>query len=218
MDGKKIPTPKLEDSGLITEAMLSRQLISIWQELTPTCELYVRRINRELYVRDFPPIKTEVSPERIAFVNELAFEIVKSRYQSGERRPPRNVGVGELSDAAIKVEQELSRRRPEIDAQPVTDTDFELSEVRELVVRLWIMLPIIATTENLRFHPRFPGCGILGECEGDAVLGNQLVEVKSGDRGFRSILFKSFLRLSYSATGSSEYGSNLIDSLIRACA
>jgi hypothetical protein len=38
---------------------------------------------------------------------------------------------------------------------------------------------------SLTFWPEFPGCGIIQQCKGDIIQGNNLIEVKAGDRTFR---------------------------------
>jgi hypothetical protein len=47
--------------------------------------------------------------------------------------------------------------------------------------------------EELTFFPKFRGCGLIEECEGDALAGSTLYEVKSGDRKFRLIDVKQLL-------------------------
>src|SRR5579864_8207330 len=41
--------------------------------------------------------------------------------------------------------------------------------------------------------PVFRGCGFVDECTGDLIIGNQLVEVKAGDRSFRATDIRQLL-------------------------
>ncbi len=49
------------------------------------------------------------------------------------------------------------------------------------------------TIRTIRVSPRFEGCGWLDECEADFLTSNVLVEVKAGDRAFRSIDLRQVL-------------------------
>src|ERR1700736_5039362 len=65
----------MEHTDLISETAFCRHSSSTWRSLTPTMEIFVRKINLSLYVREFPILRSNVDPSRRGFINEIAFRL-----------------------------------------------------------------------------------------------------------------------------------------------
>ena len=88
----------------------------------------------------------------------------------------------------------------------------EKAEVRVLADRLIRFVGQRTGTSGPIFKPRFSGQGAIEPCEGDVQAGDSLIEVKSVDRGYRSIDLRQSLiyaALDYLA-GNSRYSELVI--------
>lgn len=169
---------RLERSNLISELGFSRSYSSLWRALAPTLDLFVRQLNRGLYERTFAPIPSDVTPNRRAFVNEIAFELLcQSPYEASTQ------DLASAVDTARQALQSLPGDKQWLSENP---DDCETAEVRELARRLslWFLAEEPRTTVLTK--PKFPGCGYVDTSYGDAIAGTTLVEIKAGERPFRS--------------------------------
>jgi hypothetical protein len=60
---------------VISVSGFARIYSSTWNSLAPTTDLFVKKINGFLAVREFPRIESVTAPERRAFINEIGFEL-----------------------------------------------------------------------------------------------------------------------------------------------
>jgi hypothetical protein len=172
---------------LISETKFSRYSSSTWRSLTPTMEIFVRKINLELYEREFPSLKSNVDPLRRGFVNEIAYQLFVETKSSLAL-------TKESEDRAISTARELMLR---IEETRGSDTPLpnsvEMLDAKEQLRRLAIFFQYEAKGANLELSPLFAGCGFIDACEGDVYFDQTLFEIKAGDRNFRSIDLRQLL-------------------------
>jgi hypothetical protein len=157
---------------------------STWKSLAPTTDLYVKKINEFLVMREFPPIKSATPPQRRAFINEVGFELFAGAARTEGRSSWQNVSSLEY---AIKAARERVRQFGDRSAEEITDpSDEEERECEELGCRLHEYFRTISNGKPIDIHPMFPGCGFVDACAGDVHYVGTLYEIKAGDRAFRS--------------------------------
>jgi hypothetical protein len=150
-------------------------------------EVFVRKINLQLYEREFPLMASNVHPSRRGFINEIAFQfLVETGVTPFITR--------EAEDRAISTARELIRSieesRPSDTSPPNSE---EMLDAKEQLRRLRIFFQIQSKGAALELSPTFAGCGFIDTCNGDIFFGNTLFEVKAGDRNFRSIDLRQIL-------------------------
>lgn len=176
---------------MITEVTFARDFVSFWRLATPTMDGFVRRLNRGLYERDFLPMSSKVSPNRRAFVNEVAFHTFCKLV--GARR------LGQISiDLDRLVHESAGPLTGQMNGEKNVDNELGLSaeevgDIREQVQRLQIRLTRYGRLVDIQCKPSFPGCGMVDRCEGDILVGAALIEIKAGDRPFRSVDLRQVL-------------------------
>ena len=166
---------------MISAARFAKIHLSTWKSLTPTTDLYLKRVNG-FVVRGFPPLESFVSPNRRAFINEIGFELFAAAARTEGRRTWKN-----LSSMEHATENARNRIRQFGDGEPgaIADpTDDERRECIELARRLHDYFEAASSGGIIDIHPPFPGCGIVDACAGDVYFDGTLCEVKAGDRAF----------------------------------
>lgn len=166
---------------MISEIRFSRSYNSMWRNMSPTMELFVRKANLRLYDRNWTQLEATSLPEQRAAINQLAFFALK--------------------DAAA-VHQGLRERMAFLEAMPNLRTaeqlltgqnllgDAEIREASALARRMCHHLYGLLGT-RVTLSPRFEGCGIINACFGDALTeDDDIIELKDGDRPFRSYEFR----------------------------
>jgi hypothetical protein len=175
----------MENSGVTSETAFAQSYSSTWRLLAPATDLFVRKVNTMYREREFAPVESIVAPERRGFINEVAFELFRSR-----RAWFRNLGqakrvlVSEAVELARITISRIERMQP---SDIVVPSDAEEAEIDLLAERLQLFFSRVSEREGLEVQPRFPGCGIIDTCFGDIRFGDALYEVKAGDRNFRSV-------------------------------
>lgn len=161
---------------------------SFWRDVTPTMDLFVRKINLDLYNRVEPPADYQVEPKRSALVAEAAFALfdLQSRHE-GDRA----LFFQRFTEQAT---DEARRRLALLSAENIGDdlNPDELNATQELFRRLSSFFIDIQGRE-LVLKPYFPGCGFVDQSEGDIIYGDTLFEIKSVDRNFRSVDIKQLI-------------------------
>lgn len=183
---------------MIAETTFAKVHSSIWRTLTPTSELFVRRINGELYQREFAPLVTATAPERRAFINAIAFNAFCDRVGAAQKsvfpaaRPSLvdketlGAAVNNARDEVCKMENLLPFEIPDPEAHELSDSQAQLVRLESFFYR-----ETIGT--HLLLRPEFPGCGIIDRCYGDVLASTCLYEIKAGERPFRSIDIRQLL-------------------------
>src|SRR5277367_5263546 len=82
---------------------------SLWRELAPTTDIFVRRINLGQYERDFAEIKISTAPNRRGFINEVAFELFCQSLRRGDRWPTKNPDSDDVQSAIASVQSSVVR-------------------------------------------------------------------------------------------------------------
>jgi len=187
---------------MISERQFSTLYTSFWRQALPLADSYVRNLN--LAVGRFAsPLESESKPDRHGLINELSFRILESTPREDE------VKVGELvlltASYSLKIDE---KNLPKVISEtmsyissfpgkgsglPSPPTEAETEEAIDLAQRLHRFLRDECGSKPTLFRPSFEGCGILDSCEGDILCGDTLVEVKAGDRTFRSIDLRQVL-------------------------
>lgn len=161
---------------------------SFWKNATPTIDLFVRKINLDLYERVEPPADYQVDPTRSALVAETAFALFdqQSRHD-GDR-------THFFERFAKQATDEARRRLALLNAKNIEDdlNADELNATQELFRRLSSFFIDFQGREFV-VRPDFPGCGFVDRSEGDVIYGDTLYEIKTVDRNFRSVDIKQLI-------------------------
>lgn len=164
---------------MISERKFSTSYSSFWNQLLPTGDSFLRKINLTCE-RFCPPFETNIPPDRNkrAVINELSFRLFM-RKSNGEKLDDKN--ISEIETSVRKYIVKLIRRA---DVSINKLSSLELDEAIELSKKLE---SFFRQTElkTLSFWPSFNGCGKIHKCNGDIVLSDKLIEVKAGNRKFR---------------------------------
>lgn len=173
---------------MIGAARFSVAYGSFWRDVTPTIDLFVRKVNIELYERVNAPCDYDVEPNRNALVAETAFALFDGYSRvNGER-------ISFVDRFVARAMTDARRRLARLNAQNIGDdlNKNELDAARELFDRLSSFF-VNQPGRELLVRPDFPGCGFVDRSEGDVVYGEALFEVKAVDRNFRSVDIKQLI-------------------------
>ncbi|MDA0367375.1 MAG: hypothetical protein O2995_03175 [Proteobacteria bacterium] len=183
---------------MISATHFARRYTSYWQELTPTADLYLRRINLALSERFAAPMESEVVPSRRGLVNEVAY------WAYGETLIRSQATVDtQIVEAAITIALRKATDRG-TNVSSSTLADEELNDVLRQVNRL---RSVFRGGVPISFAPALPGCGFVGRAEADLVRGKALVELKAGARTFRAVDLRQLM--TYLALDAARGGSGL---------
>jgi hypothetical protein len=177
----------VEHPAVISGTTFCKLYSSLWRELAPTTDLFVRRINLGQYERDFAEIKVLTAPTRRGFINEVAFELFCQSIKGRKRWPSRDPSPDEVSSAVSAVQSSALRRdigrEGEVSNQPSADELLDIAQQHNRLMQIFTFF----YSGTILPEPVFPGCGIIDTCIGDLLVGSTLFEVKAGDRLFRSV-------------------------------
>ena len=168
---------------MIDASTFSTSYGALWNEITPTCELFVRQLNQSLLKRMFPPLPKSGTLNR-TLIAEYAFSLF------AERGVDWTKGTSRESDLLRAEARKQTNRRlqPLLSHGVRLDYDFDEVagyEVREIVDRLSLFFLSDRETKVV-LRPMFPGCGYIDASEGDVMSDEMIYEVKTADRLFRS--------------------------------
>ena len=177
---------------MISEHRFVSSFSSFWRELLPTGDAYIRNQNLQLQ-RFETPLDSSLPPERRSFVNELAFRLL-SLVNAPNGKPLTDLSKSAMEKAVCETVSYIGRFPQSLEKKVSVPTEDEIREALLLAKRLSSFLQShMDKGEELTFFPKFRGCGLIEECEGDVLTGSTLYEVKSGDRKFRLIDVKQLL-------------------------
>ena len=161
---------------------------SFWKNATPTIDLFVRKINLDLYERVEPPADYQVEPTRSALIAETAFALFdqQSRYD-GDR-------TNFFENFVERAASEARRRLALLNVKHIAGVlnAEELNAVEELFRRLSSFFSE-RNGRRLVVRPNFPGCGFIDRSEADVIYDNTLFEVKTVERNSRSVDIKQLI-------------------------
>jgi hypothetical protein len=152
----------------------------------------VRRVNKGAYTRDFEPLVSETSAARRSFVNETAFQALCRKISDAHLGKQPTTEVENFQRVAPKVAATAKRSGWDGDyISPLSDTEF--ADAVSQIDRISRCLGWIAPIKDISCRPALQGCGPINACYGDFLAASTLVEIKAGDRNFRSIDFRQVL-------------------------
>ncbi|MBW1613148.1 MAG: hypothetical protein JRJ57_04065 [Deltaproteobacteria bacterium] len=163
---------------MISERKFSNSFSSFWNELLPTADSFVRRMNLSLE-RYCLPIESrfEVNRDRRSVINELSFRFFMSLARG------KKLSASDKMKISFEVSHYIERLAPNINIdQPISKEEIEESESLSSALTQYFSKDEL---NKLWFWPDFRGCGRINSCKGDIITGDKLVEVKAGDRRFR---------------------------------
>lgn len=161
---------------MTTEHKFIASFTSTWHNIMPLADKYWRTEN--LLVAKATGAVENKSPIKMrGFINELAF----NAFCTSRSDPTQNIDTI-IADEIEKTLSYIKRLDPTKDLQS-SDVDLTcLSEVKSLVRNMEIYFH---PSKKLILRPKFQGCGMISNCEGDIIDGTILYEIKAGDRNFR---------------------------------
>jgi len=189
---------------MTSETAFAQHHTSTWRLLAPALDLFIRKINLQLYDREFPVLNSDVASNRRGFINEIAFSVYCAA-PSSERAKK---SASEAFQRAVKDAREKISRLEAIPADTIASpTSIEITDCTEQGRRLRHFFAYTSKGEKIEVRPRFPGAGIIGTCEGDIYFNSTLFEVKAGQRTFRAVDLKQLL--TYAALNNSARSRSL---------
>jgi hypothetical protein len=163
---------------MISERKFSNSFSSFWNQLLPTADSFVRRLNLASE-RFTEPLDSSlpVDRDKRAMINELAFRLFKEKVKSGK------ISSDKIRSLKQDVRSYIERLAPNIKKNTVL-SKVDLIEAEEIAESLSGYFYKHDFTKII-FWPLFKGCGRLDACQADIIYKNKLIEVKAGDRHFK---------------------------------
>lgn len=165
---------------MISERQFATLYTSFWASALPLAETAVRALNLRVD-RVFEPLEANCEAALNGFVNEFAFRLAESshRAESGAIMSDKIREVYGSTEAYI-----MRLPHPVVPSSP-SEREAATRDAMAIANRLAEIIRQARGTRGVTYRPAFLGCGMLDACEGDILMGDELWEVKSGDRQFR---------------------------------
>jgi hypothetical protein len=153
---------------MIAETTFSKSYSSFWQEHLPWLNDYVHTVARDSSRESLKSIKVIEDAEYRAINNVMAFTLFKNTVNDIDRS----------FDVLFSETKNILKWVPRNNLQSYVLNDLHKSIItfqsEQLIARYGF--------KNSLFYPRFSGCGILMNCNGDLLVDNCLSEIKAGVR------------------------------------
>ena len=173
---------------MISEHQFSTHYSSAWHTVAPLSDGFWA-VENMLVDRVMPPLPSRAPIGLRAVINETAFRAFCDLQSAAGI-----VGRHKAFDAVDKNAPEAIAYISRFSSTPRIELhDFDevcKKEARALSFRLLHYFPEQTAT---LLRPKFSGCGLLSNCEGDLIEGDCLYEIKAGDRGFRIVDLRQLL-------------------------
>lgn len=166
---------------MISEKQFSTTYHSFWRQLLPWADRAVKFLNLGLTERFSEPVSPIISSGFRGFVNELAFQLCAVDLGGGRSQLPSNISTELINKTRSRI-RELGKGNIPDDPNSLELAINEAQLIRSSLKQFFLRFP---AGTDIVFSPRFVGCGMIDNCEGDAVARDTLIEVKAGDRHFR---------------------------------
>ena len=180
---------------MISEITLAKHFSSLWDMITPNSENVIKSLNKTLIgLRRYPFNYSK--PERRALINEIGFELFSQTLQRSDAGPDGISLAGRRAMAIAAAQANQSRFEHHAKDILVDPSQIEMLESMSIANTLSSYVREIrlhTTDRQVSLRPDLRGCGILDKCEADLLVGDILIEVKSGDRNFRSLDLRQLL-------------------------
>lgn len=168
---------------MITEKHFAIYYSAFWDSLCPMAEEYVRTINADAE-RFAKPAKSTSDKQKHGLINELAFLMAVESSRSGTS--PYALPVETVEESAMEALHHVASLRAYNRKIITILDDDDTTDARALAGRLLYFLRTIFEPPFV-FQPQFAGCGLVEACHGDVLAEATLIEVKAGDRNYRSV-------------------------------
>ena len=140
---------------MIDASTFSSQFNSFWNELAPTTEHFVRRVNLSEMERDFPPME-DSKKENSAFLAEYAFSLFSE--QTKQLSTQNTLSSKEVSNKAyVDTISRLSPYQHQGVVIPKILNEGQINETKLLSNRLGLFFNL--SNFNVKVRPIFDGCG-----------------------------------------------------------
>ncbi len=176
---------------MIDAATFSSTYNAFWNDVAPTLEHFVRRLNLEHVERFAIPLKSSETKRR-ALIAEFAFSIFVENSRKNQKLDEKDKRYAEAWMQTVRRMKPFLGQGLDLE-EPLSDE--EQNEVEDLVDRLALFFVGQFPVDMLR--PIFRGCGFLDASEADIYFNDTLFEVKTVERAFRGSDLKQLL--SYAA-------------------
>lgn len=163
---------------MISERKFSNSFSSFWNELLPTAESYIRRLNLSCDRYCLPTESLlDINRDRRAVINEFSFRLFKAFAEGIELSPNDKMKLSK--QVSTYIENLVHNIRIQ---HPISKVELNESEILSKSLIAYFQDRELT---NLQFWPVFKGCGMIQACKGDIISNHKLIEVKAGDRHFR---------------------------------
>lgn len=168
---------------MISEIDFSTKYSSFWRENVPWLEDYYAAVDSKVE-RLHLPARFREKPGDVYITNIIATTHLKNRF----------------SNPQYSIDQSFEESRNFISAfekKAVKKSleEYRLTEDHRKLIALQVERMADRYKSDLHFEPSFPGCGLLGNCEGDLICGNTLVEIKARVKGKRAYDYEDFKQI-----------------------
>ena len=182
---------KLESPPLISEHQFATHYSSVWRLVAPLSDGFWTFENRRVERVD-PPLWPIAPKEMRAIINDASFRAFCVLHS--QLRPILKDQIVAAIKAELQNAIDYIARFSNAPSFVLSDIDADCQEeAQSLVSRLLGYFPYAPQTV---LRPRFSGCGLISECEGDLIEGDCLYEIKAGDRAFRVLDLRQLLTYS----------------------
>lgn len=168
---------------MISELVLIRSYSTFWKSLFPGGEDYIKLINTGLGKKVNETLEIADKPHRRALLNSISFSLFE-KYIKKEISFEEYISLE--PDSLILTDIAIFEKRRLINSRFGKDLSSKISIIDFKLIK-WISDSLIKTYSKVykrTIRPKFKGCGILFEAEGDIFYYNTLAEIKAGDRNF----------------------------------
>ncbi|MDO6437488.1 hypothetical protein Q4534_08730 [Cyclobacterium sp. 1_MG-2023] len=164
---------------MISEKTFARGYTSFWTQNTPWLSDYVSFLNKGSIDRIFKPIDSLDEAKHRSINNTSAFINFKLKNTSND------LEIMEVVQIAAEYLKYFPRNG--------LDT-FELDQINSKIINEQTdRLVKTYFGKTLVFDPKFRGCGIIANCQGDIYYENTLCEIKAGERNLQASDIKQLL-------------------------
>ena len=164
---------------------------SFWRVHTPHMERFTRHVNLGLTERLAPNLDGDSPPDQRGLINEIANRCF-NKWFDGTRDFYNRIKPDDYSDVIAECHDYVSKLSGGSSIKKAVSAN-EHKEIKRLCARLATYVQVVEDGTPFISSPTFPGYGMLDACSADGICGNTLIEIKSGDRAFRSTDFRQAL-------------------------
>jgi hypothetical protein len=122
---------------MISGIAFSKLYSSLWRDVAPTTDLFVRRINLSQYERVFPESIMPTAPRRRGFVNEVAFAMFCDSIRNRNRWPVSIPTIDAVQGASATVRSSSVHKEDGKQSNIQGElTDDEIADIRQQYGRM----------------------------------------------------------------------------------